>query len=97
MASQLVGGSLASIDRGRDPLDGIDARLVRFDRDRAVTIQVIDDGGVELLLLREHAREQPPRRRREARREAALLGRAIDDLIERIETFDLKAIRRRNR
>jgi hypothetical protein len=55
----LVLGAVASIDGRFDPLNRVDARVMRLETEHDVAIDVIDERGVEFLLTRQHPAEQP--------------------------------------
>src|ERR1043166_6772146 len=98
MPLEMVPRAFASVDGVADPLDRPDARVVRLVADIDVAVDVIDEHGVEFLLARQHPAEQAPRARREARLQPAATRRSgIDDLVERVEAFELMPIGRRNR
>ena len=87
----------AAIGHRLDPLDRVDARVMRLVAENDIPVDVIDERRVELLLAREDAREQPARARREARLQPAAGRRAVDDLVKAVETLELMAIRRGDR
>ncbi len=97
VALDLILRPLAPVHGAADPVDRLEARVMRLDADRHVAVEMIDDDGVELLLAREHPAEETAYAGCEPRLQASARRRLVDDPVQAVEAFDLMPIGRWNR